>query len=68
MDPSDARFVKFRFHDLPQRTSKIGDLKVDSGAAANVIPLRDYKELYPNRILGNGQPNPRFIQPSESKL
>ena len=67
-DPSNARFVKFRYHYLPQKTSKTGDLKVDSGAAANVIPLRDYKELYPNRILGNGKPNPKFIQPSKSKL
>ena len=67
-DPSNARFKKFRFHDLPQSTSKIGDLKIDSGAAANVIPLRDYKELYLNSILGNGQRNPRFIQPSKSKL
>ena len=44
-DPSNSRFVKFRFHDLAQKTSKTGHLKVDSGAAANVIPPRDYKKL-----------------------
>ena len=38
-DPSNARFVKFRFHDLPQKTSMIRDLKVDSWAAANAISL-----------------------------
>ena len=30
-EPSNARLVKFRFHDLPQLTSKSGCLKVDSG-------------------------------------
>ena len=33
------RFVKFRFHDLSRRKSQLAELKIDSGAEANVIPL-----------------------------
>ena len=62
------RFVKFRFHNLLKGTSNLAELKVDSGAEANVMPLSTYKRLFPERVGADGQPLPRFLRKATRTL
>ena len=43
-------------------------LKVDSGSEANLMPLQQYKKLYPDKFNSNGLPLMRFITESEAVL
>ena len=65
---SKKRFVKFRFHDPALRKSFKSDLKIDSGAEANVMTLSKYKELFPARIGEDGLPFPTFVRKSNRRL
>ena len=67
-DSARKRFVKFRFHNLLGKSSKVAGLKVDSGAEANVMPLKKYKELFPNRVGADGRPKMRFLRKSKRRL
>ena len=67
-DASRKRFVKFRFHNLLKKTSRVEGLKVDSGAEANVIPLRWYRKLFPGRVDAQGKPIMRFVRKSTRRL
>ena len=42
--------------------------KVDTGAQANTMPLRAYKQLYPAKILTNGDPDPSFLKQKNTRL
>ena len=65
---SRKRLVKFRFHNLLEKSSKVAGLKVDSGAEGNVMPLPMYKELFPSRICADGKPDMRFVRKSDRIL
>ena len=67
-DSSNQRFVKFRFQDPVKRTSTANDLKVDSGAAANVIPVPEYRKMYPGRFDVRGFPLCQYINKSNRRL
>ena len=54
------RYVKFRFHDVLLRKSMLAELKIDSGAEANVMPLKIYRRLFPERFGKDGLPLKRF--------
>ena len=54
--PVTKRFVTFRFHKLQSRSVVEEKLKVDSGAEANMMPLRSYKRMYPENIGADGMP------------
>ena len=62
------RFVKFRFHNIAKRNSKIEEAKIDSGAEANTITVRKYKDLYPERVDEKGSLDQRNIRKSHEKL
>ena len=68
IDHSRKRFVTFRFHDLELKRSNIAELKVDSGAEANVMTLQKYKELFPERVDADGVPTKKYLQKSKRKL
>ena len=67
-NPSNQRFVKFRFHDPSKRKSMEKGLKVDSGAAANVIPVPEYRMMYPDRFDMRGFPLQQYIKKSNRRL
>ena len=67
-DPTRKRFVRFRFHDLEQNTSTLAKLKIDSGAEANVITLKEYQEMFPHRVDINGIPAKEYLKESSKKL
>ena len=37
-------------------------VKLDMGAEANILPLRTYKNMFPERIQQDGTPDPKFLQ------
>lgn len=43
-------------------------LKIDTGAQANTIPLRVYRQMYPDRVDNNGDPESQFLSPSNTTL
>ena len=57
------RYVKFRFHDV-----LVCDLKIDSGAEANVIPVKVYRRLFPRSFGEDGLPMSKFIRSSTRRL
>ena len=67
-NPSNQRFVKFHFHDPSKRKSMEKGLKVDSGAAANVIPVPEYRMMYPDRFDMRGFPLQQYIKKSNRRL
>ena len=67
-ESTKKRFVKFRMYDLLHGKSSLVEMKIDSGAEANVMPLKRYKELYPDRVGEDGLPLPRYIRSSSKKL
>lgn len=56
--------------DLPHLKGKRADLKakVDSGAQANILPLRINKEMFPHCIGLDGNPKPGALQKSKTAL
>ena len=62
------RFVKFRFYDVLQNKSMVAESKIDSGAEANVMPLKKYRSMFPERVGKNGLPLQRFIRKSKRRL
>ena len=66
-DPSNQRFVNFYFHDPSKRRSMKNKLKVDSGAAANVIPVPEYRKMYPERFDVSESALQRFIKKSNRR-
>ena len=62
------RYVKFRFYDIMLGKSTLAELKIDSGAEANVIPLKVYRRLFPERFREDGSPISRFIRKSTRSL
>ena len=62
------RYAKFRFHDHLLGKSLLADLKIDSGAEANVIPLKVYRCMFPERFGKDGVPLSRFVRKSTRRL
>ena len=54
------RYVKFRFHRPESATVKEEKLKIDTGAEANLMPLKVYQSLFPENLQKNGMPMKRF--------
>ena len=67
-DKRTRRFARFRFHDLALGKSVTAELKIDSGAEANVMTLQKYKELFPDRVGQDGKPLDKYLQNSSHKL
>jgi hypothetical protein len=67
-DQTRKRFVKFHFHDLEMGKSLAAELKIDSGAEANVMTLKKYKELFPKRVSADGLPVAKYLRKSKRKL
>ena len=67
-EPSNQRFVKFKFHDPSKRRFSEKALKVDSGAAANVIPVPEYRMMYPDRFDKKGFPLKQYVKKSNRRL
>ena len=65
---TSKRFVKFRFHNLPQKSSKVDIAKVDSGAEGNVMPLKKYQVLFPDRVGADGKPDMKYVRKSNRIL
>ena len=42
--------------------------KLDMGAEANILPVRTYRKMFPDRCLNNSSPDPAFLQPTVLKL
>ena len=38
--------------------------KLDMGAETNILPLRTYKKMFPERLLADGSPDLQHIQPA----
>ena len=62
------RYVKFRFHRPESGTVKEEKLKIDTGAEANLMPLKVYQSLYPDNLQRNGMPMKRFVERSAAVL
>ena len=64
------RYVQFKFHNSgPTRdTVSVADLKVDSGAELNVMPLKKFQELHPSMIDSEGQPLKQCLKKETKKL
>ena len=62
------RYAKFRFHRPDSRTVKEEKLKIDTGAEANLMPLKIYQSLYPEYLQENGMPMKRYIEKSPAVL
>ena len=62
------RYVKFRVHDVLLRKSMLAELKIDSGAEANVMPLKMYRRFFPERFGKDGLPLKRFLRKSDRRL
>ena len=43
-------------------------LKIDTGAQANTMPFRTYGQMFPNNVDECGNPNSKFLQPTNSTL
>ena len=43
-------------------------LKTDTGAQANTMPFRTYGQMFPNNVDECGNPNSKFMQPTNSTL
>ena len=67
-DPTRKRFVNFRIHDVETKTSVKAELKIDSGAEANVLTLTKYREMFPKRVDKDGVPDKTYLKMSNKKL
>ena len=55
------RYVKFRFHNLTKRDFRVARLKIDSGSQRNTMTTAKFKELYPEKVGGDGRPRPELV-------
>ena len=39
-------------------------VKLDMGAEANTLPVRTYNKMFPDRVLEDGTPDPKYLQPT----
>ena len=39
-------------------------VKLDMGAEANILPVRTYNKMFPDRVLEDGTPDPKYLQPT----
>ena len=62
------RFVKFRFHKPVSKCVKEAKLKVDTGAEANLMPLKAYCELFPENLNKEGIPVKSVLERSNAVL
>ena len=62
------RFVRFRFHKPKVGRVKEARLKVDTGAEADLMPLRKYRELFPENLDEDGLPRKCFLERSNAVL
>ena len=46
----------------PQRDTM--RVKLDIGAEANILPVRTYNKMFPDRVLEDGTPDPKYLQPT----
>ena len=46
----------------PQRDTM--RVKLDMGAEANILPVRTYNKMFPDRVLEDGTPDPKYLQPT----
>ena len=37
-------------------------VKLDMGAEANILPVRTYRNMFPERMLADGTPDPEYLQ------
>ena len=42
--------------------------KLDMGAEANILPVRTYRRMFPERLLPDGSPNPENLQSTHLEL
>ena len=62
------RYVKFRFHKLLKRLVFVAKLKIDTGAEANLLPLKHYQKLFPENLKKDGMPKDEVIEKSGDRL
>ena len=43
-------------------------VKLDMGAEANISPVRTYNNMFPDRILADGTPDPEHLQSTNIEL
>ena len=46
----------------PERDSM--RVKLGMGAEANILPVRTYNKMFPDRVLEDGTPDPKYLQPT----
>ena len=39
-------------------------VKLDTGTEANILPVRTYNKMFPDRVLEDGTPGPKYLQPT----
>ena len=62
------RYVPFEFYNNRAKFVDKADLKVDSGSEGNLMPIKTYCKLYPNRIGKDGRPLPEFVEENNATL
>ena len=60
------RYARFRFHKADSVVEE--RLKVDTGAEANLMPLRNYRVIYPENLNDDKMPKKRYVNKSEAVL
>ena len=65
---TSKRFVTLRLHKTKHNTVKEMKCKLDTGAEANVMPLREYKKLCPEAMGANGLPKDNFVEKNDAVL
>ena len=65
---TSKRFVTLRLHKVKHNTVKEMKCKVDTGAEANVMPLREYIKLCQEGIGLNGLPKDKFVEKNDAVL
>lgn len=69
-NPGDEAFMDFPIHVQHINLKKKPRIraKLDTGAGANTLPRRMYKNIFPMNMLPNGDINPTKIQPAKVRL
>ena len=62
------RFVSFAFYNNKAEYVKNAELKVDSGSEGNLMPLKLFRDLYPDRTNPDGLPRQEDVQKTNAKL
>ena len=67
-DDRSQAFVTLQLDIIRQHRSTALKAKIDTGAQANVLPLRVYRRMFPDQLTAEGLPRKDQLKPSTTKL